>query len=827
VSANPEKTAADRGGRMRLLGQILVTAAVYFAAAKLGLRLAFVAEQVTVVWPPTGIALAALVVFGPRLWPGIALGAFAANATANETLAMAAAIATGNTLEGVAAAWMLRRLDFRPQLDRLRDVLALTAAGALVSPIVSATIGVVSLCAGGLESWKDSWSLWSVWWLGDAIGALIVAPLLLVWSKSVRSFDRQHWDELAALLVASCFANLVLFAGTPSLGLRGYPLHYVVFPFVVWAALRLRQAGTTAVTCAASCIAIWSTAHGLGPFAMGTIQESLLMCQLFMGVVAATGLLLGAAIAERDAAWARQRSDLAALETSEGRLRLALEAGRLGVWEWDIPTGTVQWTDNLETIHGLPHGSFGGTLAAFQALVHPDDRPRVDEAIRKALEEGESYDNEFRTIWPDGSLHWVAAKGTMIADAEGRPLRLVGTATEVTERRRLDRQLRERAEELAEADRRKDEFLAMLAHELRNPLAPLSTSLHLIATNPAERERSLEMAERQVRHLVRLVDDLLDVSRISRGKVTLQREPVSLADVVDHAVEVARPLIEAQGHALTVSLPSEPVRLIADPVRLAQVIANLLNNAANYTPPGGSIWVTAETAGDELTLRVRDTGMGLKPELVPRIFDLFVQGESTLDRTSGGLGIGLTLAKGLVELHGGRVEAHSGGVGQGSEFIVRLPTLSAGLVEPSPVRAAGSTPMPANPIRILIVEDNHDTAESLSTLLGMWGHEVKIAFDGVSALAAAQSFKPDMILSDLGLPGMDGYELASRLRQEPAFGRVVLVALSGYGREEDRQRSLQAGFDHHQAKPLDVAWLYGLVGRVAAARGDDRPRTLQ
>jgi CheY-like chemotaxis protein len=267
--------------------------------------------------------------------------------------------------------------------------------------------------------------------------------------------------------------------------------------------------------------------------------------------------------------------------------------------------------------------------------------------------------------------------------------------------------------------------------------------------------------------------------------------------------------------------------LIADPVRLAQVIANLLNNAANYTPPGGSIWVTAETAGDELTLRVRDTGMGLKPELVPRIFDLFVQGESTLDRTSGGLGIGLTLVRGLVDLHGGRVEAQSGGVGQGSEFIVRLPTLSAGLVEPSPVRAVGSTPMPASPIRILIVEDNHDTAESLSTLLEMWGHEVKIAFDGVSALAAAQSFKPDMILSDLGLPGMDGYELASRLRQQPAFGRVVLVALSGYGREEDRQRSLQAGFDHHQAKPLDVAWLYGLVGRVAAARGDDRPRTLQ
>ena len=817
---------AGAHGALRVWAGILGTALIYFAAAKLGFVFAFVAKQVTVVWPPTGIALAALLVLGPRAWPGITLGAFLANVTTDEPLWTAGGIAAGNTLEAVVGAWLLHRLGFRTTLDRLRDVLVLIVGAAVASTMVSATIGVTSLCLGGTVAWASFWSVWRVWYIGDGMGDLVVAPLLLVWSRAPHlALARRRPPETAALLGSAALVTLVVFAGRLGIGLRDYPLHYTVFPLVIWAALRFGQIGTTAVTFIVSGVAIWSTANGLGPFAHGTVHESLVMLQLYMAVVAATGLLLGAAIAERDAAEARRAADYGALQVSEERLRLALDAGRLGVWDWNVGTGQVQWSENLEPMYGLPRGRFPGTLEGFQALVHPDDRARVDEAIRRALEEGSGY-IEFRNVWPDGSVHTMEAKGKVLRDAEGRPLRMLGTAMDVTDRRRLEDDLRRHAEQLADADRRKDEFLAMLAHELRNPLAPLGTSLELLGSAVAGRERFLDMAKRQVKHLVRLVDDLLDVSRITRGKITLRKEPVLLADVVARAVELARPLVDARGHALTVSLPPEPVRVEADAVRLTQVFANLLGNAAKYTPPRGSIWLTAECVGDEVAVRVRDTGVGLPPELLPHIFDLFVQGDASLDRTRGGLGIGLTLVRALVELHGGRVEARSAGLEKGSEFVAWLPALPAGLPELATAPEAAPAVAGDGRLKILLVEDHQDTAESLGAMLEGWGHEVQVAFDGLSALRAAAALAPDVVLSDLGLPGMDGYELARQLRQQPGFGRVLLVALSGYGREEDKRRALEAGFDHHLVKPPDMDVLQDLLAAVAAGSAEQGARAL-
>ncbi len=817
---------AGAHGTLRMWAGILGTALIYFAAAKLGFVFAFVAKQVTVVWPPTGIALAALLVLGPRAWPGITLGAFLANVTTDEPLWTAGGIAVGNTLEAVVGAWLLHRLDFRTTLDRLRDVLVLIVGGALLSTMVSATIGATNLCLAR-EPWTNFWSLWRVWYIGDGMGDLVVAPLLLLWSRVPRlALDRRRPPETAALLGSAALVTLLVFAGRLGIGLRDYPLHYAVFPLVIWAALRFGQIGTTAVTFIVSGVAIWSTANGLGPFAHGTVHESLVMLQLFMAVVAGSGLLLGAAIAERDTAEARRAADYGALQVSEERLRLALEAGRLGVWDWNVGTGQVQWSENLEPMHGLSRGSFPGTLEGFQALVHPDDRARVNEAIRRALEEGNGYDIEFRNLWPDGSVHTIGAKGRVLRDAQGRPVRMLGTAMDVTDRRRLEDDLRGHAEQLADADRRKDEFLAMLAHELRNPLAPLGTSLELLGSPVSGRERFLDMAKRQVRHLVRLVDDLLDVSRITRGKITLRKEPVLLADVVARAVELARPLVDARGHALTVSLPPEPVRVEADAVRLTQVFANLLGNAAKYTPPRGSIWLTAECVGEEVAVRVRDTGVGLPPELLPHIFDLFVQGDASLDRTRGGLGIGLTLVRALVELHGGRVEARSAGLEKGSEFVAWLPALPGRLPELAAAPSAGAAGTASGRLNILLVEDHQDTAESLAAMLEGWGHGVQVAFDGLSALRAAAALAPDVVLSDLGLPGMDGYELARQLRQQPGFGRVLLVALSGYGREEDKRRALEAGFDHHLVKPPDMDVLQDLLAAVAAGSAEQGARAL-
>lgn len=807
---------------------MLALVAVYVAAARLGLSMAFVASQVSPVWPPTGIALAAVVLLGPRVTPAIFLGALLANLATGAPLAVSSGIAVGNTLEALTGAWILRRAGFDPSLAALRDVVVLVAGAAVVGTAVSAAIGVTALAVGGVQPWGLFSHLFVVWWIGDAVGCLVVAPLLLVWASSpMLRWPRWRVLEIIALLAGIVGVSLSVFVGAFGLWRDGYPLHYTIFPFVIASALRFGQRGATTLTVVASSLAIWSTVNGYGPFAVGTVEERLIMVQLFMAVVAVTALFLAAAITERNAAERRRAEDFTRLAASEQRLRLALEAGQMGVWDWNISTGLVRWSENLEALHGLAAGTFDGKFETFQGLVHPDDRALVTEAIARALELGAGYDIEFRIMHPGGGVRWMAGKGQVFTDGHGRAVQMMGVGMDVSDRKQLEDQLRQRATALADADRRKDEFLAMLAHELRNPLAPLSNALHLLDRG-ADRERVTQMAERQVRHLVRLVDDLLDVSRITQGKISLRKERLVLGDVVTRALEMMRDALDARGHHLTVSLPTRPVRMEADGARIAQVVANLLSNAAKFTPPGGAIWLTAEALELEVVIRVRDTGVGLAPDLLPHVFDLFVQGDASLDRTRGGLGIGLTLVRRLVELHGGRVEARSPGLGQGSEFLVYLPTLSPTLgdTEPAPDAREPSGAQRTTALRILIVEDNADAAESLAMVLGMWGHEVEVAFDALAALELGERVTPDVIISDVGLPGMNGYELARRLRQHPTFGRAVLIALSGYARDEDKRQALAAGFDHHLVKPPDLDDLAELLGRVRVAVIERRPRTL-
>lgn len=372
---------------------------------------------------------------------------------------------------------------------------------------------------------------------------------------------------------------------------------------------------------------------------------------------------------------------------------------------------------------------------------------------------------------------------------------------------------------LREADRRKDEFLATLAHELRNPLSPIRNALELLKIprlDEAAARHSREILERQVHHLVRLVDDLLDVSRVTRSKIELRKEPVEFATVVARAVETAAPLIELQGHHLEISVSSESLLLDADPVRLAQVVANLLTNSAKYTEANGRIWLTAAREENQAVLRVRDTGIGIAPDMLPHVFDLFVQADQTSAKTQGGLGIGLTLVKNLVEMHGGRVEAHSEGLGKGCEFVVRLPLTARQADEPVDAKVAEvSQPAPKSGHRLLVVDDNHDAAISLAMLLRMLGHEVEVANDGRSALEMAPAIRPSVIFLDIGMPGMDGYEVARRLRQRPDMKHVVLVALTGWGQQADRRRSKDAGFNHHLVKPAEAKAIQMLLAEVA------------
>ena len=404
-------------------------------------------------------------------------------------------------------------------------------------------------------------------------------------------------------------------------------------------------------------------------------------------------------------------------------------------------------------------------------------------------------------------------KGQVDSHLLGRALRYA------IERGRIEEELRRRVEQLAEMDRRKDEFLATLAHELRNPLAPIRNALHILrlsgGSGPAA-ERVHEMMERQVCHMVRLVDDLLEVSRISRGKIELRRERIDLAAAVHSAVETSRPLIEAAHHQLAIALPPEPLALQADPVRLAQVIANLLNNAAKYTEEGGQIWLAARRDGDEAVVSVRDTGLGIPDDMLPRVFEMFAQVDRTLKRSQGGLGIGLTLARTLVEMHGGRIEVRSEGAGKGSEFTVHLPLpLEDGPAAEGLARGSGAPFGGLCPHRVLVVDDNRDGADSLGLLLRFLGADVHVVYDGPAALAAIRTYRPAVVLLDIGMPGMDGHEVARLVRQEAELRGVVLVALTGWGQEEDRRRSRAAGFDHHLVKPVDAGALQALLATLA------------
>ena len=386
--------------------------------------------------------------------------------------------------------------------------------------------------------------------------------------------------------------------------------------------------------------------------------------------------------------------------------------------------------------------------------------------------------------------------------------------SDVTERTRSHEKTREQAEALVDLHRRKDEFLAMLSHELRSPLAPIANAVHLLGLQKHEDPLQLQarlIIERQVAQLKHLVDDLLEVSRITTGRILLRQEQIVVGGIVERAVETTQGLMEQRRHQLTMTLPSHPLWLHADAARIEQVLVNLLVNAAKYTDEGGRIWLSVQQEGDQIILRVRDTGVGIAPELLPRIFDLFAQADRSLDRSQGGLGIGLSLVQRLVELHGGTVEAHSV-VGQGSEFVVRLPIVATAVLPPS--SATATIEPPGHRCRVLIVDDNVDTANSMALLLNASGHEVRTAHDGPTALDAAVDYRPDVVILDIGLPGLNGYEVARRLRHQAALADVVLIAITGYGQETDRQSALAAGFNHHLVKPVDFALVRNILSTV-------------
>ncbi len=499
-----------------------------------------------------------------------------------------------------------------------------------------------------------------------------------------------------------------------------------------------------------------------------------------------------------------------------------------GVIIAEAPSGrTLLANERVRSILGAPALPTRAIedFAAYTA-VHPDGRAfRADEyALTRALGGQSILDEEIHYRRPDGSERVLSASAAPVYDSDGRIVAAVNAFSDITDRKSIEernRQLlvreREARAEAEVANRSKDEFLAMLGHELRNPLAPIVTALQLMrlrGDDTLHKERTV--IERQVNHLIRLVEDLLDVSRITRGKIELKRERIEMSEIVAKAIEMASPLIEQRQHQLVVDVPRLGLAVEADSVRMGQVVANLLNNAAKYTEPHGTLTIAATPEeGGRIALRVRDTGIGLSAEMLPRVFDLFVQEHQAIDRAQGGLGLGLAIVRVLVELHGGTVEARSEGQGRGSEFIVRLAAAGAG--DPAAASAPGrgyEVATRPDALRILVVDDNADAADLLATSVEMMGHLAQVAHDGPAGLRIAAQFRPDVALLDIGLPVMDGYELARHLRALPGLASLRLIAVTGYSQEADRRRAEAVGFERHLVKPIELEQLQAVLGSL-------------
>jgi PAS domain S-box-containing protein len=644
----------------------------YVAAAKAGFRVAFVAEQVTTVWAPTGIAVASLLLWGPQLWPAVWLGAFLVNADTSAPFWTAFIVATGNTLEGVAAAWALRRMplfDFR--FRRVGDVLRFVGVAVLACTMVSASVGATTLCVAGVQAWGDFARLWFDWWLGDALGALVFAPPILTLAGAPRPNAREALRF--ALFVGSAVGVTHLAFGR-LLGLGAHPLEYVVFPLMIAAALVGGPPLTSVVVLVSSAVTIWNTVHGAGPFAGSEVHRNLVLLQTFTGVLATTALLLSAAIAERKAIELRERASADALRRREQMLRLAQHAGGVATFEWDFQHQVARCSPEFFAIFGLPDRNGEMKGIEWAEFVHPDDRQRMATHLARALQGTEPAAADYRIIRADGTERWLSYAGQVEQMPEGA--RMLGTVLDITARKATEAALHDAKLAAESANQLKDQFLATLSHELRTPLNAILGYAQMLQTNsiaPEKRQRAIDIIERNAAAQNQLIEDLLDMSRITRGQVRLEPAPVLMGAVLREAVEGVKPAADAKRITLDVQVDPRAGMVTADATRLQQIFWNLLTNAVKFTEQGGRVTATVRRAGDDVEVAVADTGAGIPPDFLPFLFEPFRQADARLARGHGGLGLGLAISRQLVELHGGTISATSAGLGKGATFVVRLP----------------------------------------------------------------------------------------------------------------------------------------------------------
>ena len=662
---------------------IVVFAIIYLIAGKIGLHLASLHASASPVWPPAGIALAAMLLLGYRAWPAIFIGAFVVNLTTAGTVGTSLAIATGNTLEAVAGAWLVNRFaGGRNVFDRPQGVFKFALAVA-ISAVLSPAFGVTSLALEGFADWTKYGAIWFTWWLGDVTGDLIFTPLVLLWGMRWKiTWKEEEAIEVGVLLLSLTLLSAVVFGGWLQISTKNYPIAFICGPIVIWTAFRFTQRETAMGIFILSVIAVWGTVHGFGPFAGQSENQSLLTVQSWTAVLAITAMALSAGMAER---------------------------------------------------------------------------------------------------------------------------------------RRIEEKLQQQKSIVQAANRTKDHFLAMLSHELRTPLTPVISALDSLeaeASQTQDTKASLAMIRRNIELETQLIDDLLDFTRIARDKMQLRFAPMDAHQAVSNVVEICRAEARSKKLNVHVNLRAKTHLVTADTAKFQQIIWNLLKNAIKFTPEGGDITISSDNPSETLfTVSVRDTGIGIEPEVMQRIFDPFEQGNRSFEHRFGGLGLGLAISKSLAQAHDGRLTAQSGGANCGSTFTLSMQTLPQD--EAAGVAAEAVTSHSARQaLKILLVDDHQDTCAALEKLLARRGHLVAVSHDVRSAMEAAARNKFDLLISDIALPDGTGMDLMMQLR---AIANVPGIAISGFGNDVDIGRSLQAGFSEHLIKPIKLDNLEAAIERALGA----------
>jgi PAS domain S-box-containing protein len=780
----------------------LLLGALYFVAGRFGLSLAFVHPSSSSIWPPSGLALGALLAFGDSLWAGILLGAFFVNLTTSGSLLVSIVIALGNTAEAILGAALVRR--YAGGVDaflRVREFVRFLVVVALVTTPLCATIGTFSLVLGGLSTGSAPWQIWFNWWVGDSTGTILVAPALVLWASNP-SMDRRHALEGGALLLTLVLTGLVLFSPLMPNALAHRPIGFFSIPIVCWAALRFESRGAASVTLLLAAMAIWGTTNGYGAFAES--QDELILLPAFLAVIGIVGVVLGANVSQR-----RKVED--ALRREQELLTRIFDTIPVMITLYTPDTKVMRVNKEFQRVTGWSTQEASEVSLMTELYPEPQDR----EIARRFMENGSGW-MDFAMKIRDGRKIDTSWANIRLSDDTQ-----VGIGLDITDRKRSESLL-------VEADRRKDEFLATLSHELRSPLSAVLNWLQLLRggfLDSTKATNALEVIDRNTRLQVKLIEDLVDISRIRAGKLTVEVAELDLRSVVEAAIENIRAVAAKKTVVLDYDLGRQPLHILGDATRLQQVFDNLLSNAIKFTPSGGRVGVEVRRAGGKAVVCVRDTGQGIAARYIDKIFDRFAQVDSTITRRHQGLGLGLTIAQHLVTLHRGRIAAQSDGENRGSTFTVWLPLADLASVAPEASARETSVPNTLQGLRVLVVDDDVDNLEASSGILTAAGARVATASSVTEALTRFDEDTRDVVVTDLAMPDRDGFALLRAIRRSEETGgeKTPIICLTAFSDLDHQARAKIDGFDRHLVKPVSAPEFVEAVVSCVRSPSDRHP----